>query len=184
MAGMVKSYRIPCRCSAVVLVGPGQAGGVVECPACGTSLDVPRLRDLEPYAVAVTSAAERSPRRGSGWFILGAAVAILSAGTAVAVSRYAASVAAELPDEATIRAGVGRADSKTIYEVSKMMRQAGVDRGPLPGEIHAQQTAASTDRITSFLWITAAGGGLLAAAGLMLGLIPPSSTQSAGGASR
>jgi hypothetical protein len=184
MAGMVKGYRIPCRCSAAVLVGPGQAGGVVECPACGTSLDVPRLRDLEPYAVAVKATAERSPRRGSGWFILGAAVAILSAGTAVAVNRYAASVAAELPDEATIRAGVGRADSKTIYEVSKMMRQAGVDRGPLPEEIHAQQTAASTDRITRFLWILAAGGGLMAAAGLVLGLTAPSSAESAGGAPR
>lgn len=177
MSGVVKSYRIPCQCSAQVLVGPGQAGGVVDCAACGSPVDVPRLRDLEPYALVEGPSVEYRPRRGRGWLILGAAVAILSAGTAIAVNRYGASVAARLPDEAMIREGVGQVDSKTIYDVSKMMRRARVDRGPLPEEVHAQQTAASTDRIARFLWTVAAGAGLLAAAGLVLGLTAPSSAN-------
>ena len=67
------------------------------------------------------------------------------------VARLSLGIAERLPDEPTIRAGVGQADTKTIYEVWKMMRRAEVDRGPLPDELHAQRTAMSTERIARFL---------------------------------
>jgi len=168
----VKTYRIPCTCSAAAVVGAGQAGGMVECPACGAKLPVPRLRDLEPFALAPAAAAATRPRRGRPLLLLGLAILAGSMATAIAAQRYAAAVAERLPDEPTIRAGVGQADTKTIYEVWKMMRRAGVDRGPLPDELHAQRTATSTERIARFLWAAAAGGGVLAAIGASLSLMP------------
>lgn len=163
-------YRIPCGCSAAASVGAGQAGGLVTCPGCGTPLQVPRLRDLGPYAEPAAGPSATRPSRGRGLLLTGLALALGSAAAAVAVERYAAAVVERLPDEPTIRAGVGQADTKTIYEVWKMMRQAGVNRGPLPDEIHAQRTAASTERIAWLLWTAAAGGAGLAAAGFALGL--------------
>lgn len=102
--------------------------------------------------------------------LAGLAILAGSMATAIAAQRYAAAVAERLPDEPTIRAGVGQADTKTIYEVWKMMRRAEVDRGPLPDELHAQRTAMSTERIARFLWVAAAGGGALAAIGAGLSL--------------
>lgn len=167
----VQRYRIPCDCSAAAVVGAGQAGGVVACPGCGSSLAVPRLRDLGPYAEAAPGPVVPRSRRGRGLLLTGLAIAVGSAVTALAVERYAAAVVERLPDEPTIRTGVGQADTKTIYEVWKMMRQAGVNRGPLPDEIHAQRTAVSTERIARLLWITAAGGTALALVGLSRGLL-------------
>jgi hypothetical protein len=167
----VQRYRIPCSCSAAAVVGAGQAGGVVSCPGCGGSLPVPRLRDLGPYAEAGPAPAGPRSRRGRGLLLTGLAIVVGSAATALAVERYAAAVVERLPDEPTIRTGVGQADTKTIYEVWKMMRQAGVNRGPLPDEIHAQRTAVSTERIARLLWITAAGGAALALVGLGRGLL-------------
>lgn len=167
----MKTYRIPCTCSAAAVVGAGQAGGTVECPACGATLAVPRLRDLEPFALAAAVTPATRPRRGRPLLLLGLVILAGSMATAFAAQRYAVAVAERLPDEPTIRFGVGQADAKTIYEVWKMMRRAGVDRGPLPDELRAQQTAMSTERIARFLWVAAAAGGVIAAIGGTLGVL-------------
>lgn len=165
----MKRYHLTCRCSQTVDVGPGQAGGVVVCPDCGVELAVPRLRDLDRFAVASSSPPARASRPGLPLLLAGAAVAVAAALTAIGVGRYGAAVVDRLPDEATIRAGVSRADTETIYEVWKMMLQAGVNRGPLPDELHAQQTVASTDRIAGALWVVAAAGAVVALAGMVRG---------------
>jgi hypothetical protein len=170
----VKNYRIPCRCSATIVVGPGQAGGTVACPACGAPVAVPRLRDLDQFAQAgeVPAVHRRAGLGASGrtLLLLGLVTTVLSALTALGVTRYASALVARLPDESMIRAGVNQADTQTIYEVWKMMRRADVDRGPLPDELHAQRTTASTERIARFLWVLAAGGAVAAIAGVLLGL--------------
>ena len=53
-------HRLPCSCSAEVVVTAGQAGGSVECPRCGRVLSVPKLRDqggLRPCHAGVTAPA-------------------------------------------------------------------------------------------------------------------------------
>jgi len=42
----MKTYLLPCVCSADIPVGVGQAGGRVTCPACARDVDVPKLRLL------------------------------------------------------------------------------------------------------------------------------------------
>lgn len=180
----MKTYRIPCTCSAAAVVGAGQAGGVVDCPGCGAKLPIPRLRDLEAFAVAGATPPATRARRGRPLVLLGLAILAGSIATAIAAQRYAATVAERLPDEPTIRAGVGQADTKTIYEVWKMMRRAEVDRGPLPDEFHALRTAASTERIARFLWAAAAVGGVLAAIGAALGRLNGPGPTDAGKDSR
>ena len=177
MPSTAKTYRIPCGCSAAVVVGPGQAGGKVDCPACGAVIDVPRLRDLEPWVVAAESVPTSAPRRGRVLLIVGCGIALLAGATALAVTRYAQSVADRLPDEPTIRGGVAQADPETIYQVWKMMRYAGVDRGPLPDEIHVLRTATTTDSFATVLWTAAVFGGLVAASGLVLRFAAPSAAS-------
>ena len=42
----MKTYLLTCVCDAEVPVGAAQAGGRTSCPACGHTLEVPKLRDL------------------------------------------------------------------------------------------------------------------------------------------
>jgi hypothetical protein len=168
MSPAAKRYRVPCRCSAEVVVGPGQAGGRVACPSCGGAIDVPRLRDLEVFAVAVSPTASRGWRACHGWLLLAAAVAA-TAGAAAAVSGAGGMAAAfRLPDAEAIRAAVDSADPATIYKAWQAMRFSGVDRGALPEELRLQRLAGVAVGISRMLWAIATLAGLVAAAAAIL----------------
>ncbi|QDT70441.1 hypothetical protein MalM25_33890 [Planctomycetes bacterium MalM25] len=55
-------YLLPCPCGKPAPVSASQAGGVVTCPACGETLETPRLRDLVQLP---TEEAQTPPK--SGW---------------------------------------------------------------------------------------------------------------------
>lgn len=73
-------YLLPCPCGKTAPVSASQAGGVVTCPACGETLETPRLRDLVrlPTEEAEAPAASSwSPRQGvlTAGLLLAAALA-------------------------------------------------------------------------------------------------------------
>lgn len=157
-----KLYRVPCRCSADVVVGPGQAGGRVACPSCGAAIDVPRLRDLEAFAVAAAPTASRRWRACQGWLLLGATIAATAAAAASFIGMRGLAAASSLPDAAAIRAAIDSVDAVTIHQAWRAMRFSGVDRGALPEELRLQQLAGVAGSISRLLWAIAALGGLVA----------------------
>lgn len=163
MDSAVKLYRVPCRCSADVVVGPGRAGGRVACPACGAAIDVPRLRELEAFAVTSAPAAARRWRACQGWLLLGVTIAATAAAAALFVRMRGLADASSLPDEQAIRATVDSVDAATIHKAWRAMRFSGVDRGALPEELRLRQSAFVAGRISRLLWSIAALGGLVAA---------------------
>jgi hypothetical protein len=158
----VKLYRVPCRCSADVVVGPGQAGDRVACPACGAAITVPRLRELEAFAVSSAPAAARRWRACQGWLLLGATIAATAAAAALLVGLRGLAGAASLPDERAIRAAVDTVDAATVHKAWQVMRFSGVNRGALPEELRLQQSAEVAGRLGRLLWSIAALGGLVA----------------------
>ncbi|MFM8413291.1 MAG: hypothetical protein ACKOCX_01050 [Planctomycetota bacterium] len=167
MKPAAKRYRIPCRCSEEVLVGPGQAGGQVVCPACGAAVDVPRLRDLEPFATVDSGPAPKPWRACHAWLLAGTAVALVSAAAAMVVGTRALARPALLPDPAMIRTAVDAADPITIYKAWRALRVSGVDRGPLPEEARLQREVSVAARVGGMLWLVSAlGAAVAAAAGL------------------
>lgn len=164
MKTAAKRYRLACRCSKEVFVGPGQAGGQVVCPACGAGVDVPRLRDLEPFAAIDSVPAPRHWQARHAWLVAGTAVALLSAGAALLMGRQALTRRALLPDATMIRAAVDAADAMTIYKAWQAMRLSGVDRGPLPQEVRLQREVTMAAGVGGMLWIVSALGAAVAIA--------------------
>jgi len=162
-----KLYRLPCSCSAHVVVVPGQAGGRVACPACGGAIDVPRLRELEAFVVTSTPPAIRPWQACQGWFLLGVATAVTAAAAAVFVGSRGLTATARLPDADSIRAAVDSVDAGTIYRAWQAMRFSGVNRGASPDEVRLQQSAGVAGSVGRMLWAVAALGGLLAAIAAM-----------------
>lgn len=159
-------YRIPCRCSTEVLVGPGQAGGQVVCPACGAGVDVPRLRDLEPFAVIDPRAAPVSGRWRvcHAWLLAGTAAAVLAAAAATIIGARARARPALLPDASMIRAAIDATDAATIHKAWQAMKFSGVDRGTLPEEARLQRMAGMATRVGGLLWLVSAIGAAVAVA--------------------
>jgi hypothetical protein len=155
-------YRLPCRGTALVPIVPGQAGGRLACPACGAEIDVPRLRDLAPYAVADPQPATARWRSCQAWLLVASAVAATAVASALVVPRLVAPPRI-VPDSAAIRAAVNSVDGATIYKAWQAMRVSGIDRGTLPEELRIQQAAGSTRRIAVLLWTVATLAGVAAA---------------------
>jgi hypothetical protein len=167
MPGQTKTFRIPCRCSATVEVGPGHAGSQVRCSACNAQVDVPRLRELAAFAVAEPPQTQRGWQAGHGFLLVGSCVAALALVAAATVSRFDGGAAARLPDERLIRAVIEAADATTIHAAWQSMSQSGVDRGAMPDELQVQRAVGALSRIAAFLWglaavaaLAAMGGGL------------------------
>ncbi len=144
-------------------MGPGQAGGRMVCPGCGRAIDVPRLRDLEAFAVAVAPVASRSWRACQGWLLLAAAVAATSAAAAWFIGAGGLADASRIPDADSIRAAVDSADAATIHKAWLAMRFSGIDRGAFPEELRLQQLAGVASRVSRLLWAIAALAGMAAA---------------------
>jgi hypothetical protein len=137
-------------------------------PACGGAIDVPRLRDLEAFAVAVHPTASRGWRACHGWLLLAAAVAATAAAAAWLLGSGGIAAASRLPNADAIRAAVDAADAATIYKAWQAMRFSGVDRGALPEELRLQRLAGVALGISRMLWAIATLAGLVAAATAIL----------------
>lgn len=164
MKTAAKRYRIPCRCSTEILVGPGQAGGRVVCPACNAGIDVPRLRDLGPFATTDAAPAPPRWRSSHAWLFAGLAIALIAAAAAMFVGTQALASRALLPDATAIRTAVDATDPLTILKAWRAMRLSSVDRGALPHEVRLQRELAVAARVGGMLWIVSALGAAVATA--------------------
>ncbi|MFM7137468.1 MAG: hypothetical protein ACKO1M_10430 [Planctomycetota bacterium] len=187
MTTAAKRYRIECGCGAAMFVGPGNAGGQVICDRCRGALAVPRLRDLEPFAVAEPASPARRWRPAQGWLLAGTVVAALAGVAALLTPTLLGGGPPHLADEATIRAAIESVDAATIYQAWQAMRGSGVDRGTLPEELRLQQAAGAAGRIAAVLWAVAFAGAVVAAAGglgCLFGQRTPPAAHAAQGHSR
>jgi len=128
-----KIFLLPCECSASIEVVAGQAGGAVDCPACGRQTVVPKLRDMAALAVK----ADQSAVRQRTWSVAesvalgGAIVALLSwAGAAYTVWLPKAAFPAE-----AIRSDVDRSDDQRLYQALQDFAEASVNRMPMREEV-------------------------------------------------
>lgn len=166
MATVERVFLLPCPCSERVSVTAGQAGGRATCPACGRSIDVPRLRDLAAYAV-VPVAASGPPRSGlgRGLLVAGSALAAVAALVALALVPIGGLLFPQPPTPAEIRAAVAAAPMPQIYEGWQSMARSGVGRPPSQEELRLQQFAANSVTVGRLLWGVAGIGLAMALAG-------------------
>lgn len=158
----MKSFLLPCVCSHAIVIGTGQAGGTVACPACGRTVDVPKLRELG----ALEQAASGQSGAKDGWRV---AHACMLAGGATALLAWVAALLIGMPPRPLfsgdmIRANVANATDRQIYETWKSLAQSGVARPPLPEEKRLQQTVHFRRGVSRGLILI---GGLGAAVGLV-----------------
>ena len=160
----MKTFRLPCECSHVIMVTTGQAGGVVNCPACGREVTVPKLRDFGQ--LEVVEAAAGKPR--TGWRL---AHACMLAGGVTAVLAWVAAAVLSVSPQATItaetiRANVAAASDKQIFEAWKALSQSGVARPPLPEEKRLQQRSHFWEGVSRGLLAIGAVGAVVGLAGV------------------
>jgi hypothetical protein len=175
-------FRVPCRCSATVTILPGQAGSRQTCPACGSTIEVPRLRDLAPFAIEDERPSGPRWRPAHAWLFVGGLVAVAAAIAAALVGSFDGGASVRLPDEQVIRRVIEASDAATIHAAWRSLRQSSVDRGAMPAELLVQRAAGSAGRIAMLLWAVAALAGLAALAGA--GAAIRSSTAPSPGTSR
>lgn len=162
-----RSYLVPCTCSARVAVTAGQAGGRIACPACGASIDVPRLRDLGQYqAAAATSGRHHSVWDASrGLLFAGAAIALVAAVAAASVARIGGGMFPQPPTDDMIRVAVRAAPIVDVHTAWQSIAVSGVQRPPTEDEIRIGQFARTALGISRVLWVVAGVGAAVAGYG-------------------
>jgi len=178
MATAERTFLLPCTCSAIVSVTAGQAGGRTACAACGSEIDVPRLRDLAAYAVDQPRGTV-VPRSGlgRGLVVAGCAVAI---GAAVLASSLVPIGGLFFPQPTTvakIRAAVSAAPPADVHLAWQSMARSGVARPATQEELRLQQFAAHAAGVAKLLWGVSGIGLVMAVAGAAIA----ASGRSAGG---
>lgn len=158
----MKAYLLTCGCSAVLTVGPGQAGAEVICPRCNAPMAVPRLGDLArlPSADAATIPA-RAWSAAHGCLLGGVLVAVLAA----AVAAYLGSAPPPVTDEPAIRANVASLTNAEAYRAWQYLAKVGVWRPSLADEERMVQRAKAARSVAGVLWIVTAIGAAAAIAG-------------------
>lgn len=181
MPGTTRIFRVPCRCSATVPVGLGQAGADVTCPACGAIVSVPRLRELSALEQVESVTNEWVWQARHAWLFVGSALAAVAAVTAGILSQFDGGASQRLPQEAVIRTAIDSADVVTVYKAWLAVKQSGVDRGAIADEIFVQQAARSVGGVAMLLWGVAVVGAVIA---IIAGIACLRRTPGIGGASR
>ncbi len=174
MPGATRTFRIPCRCSAAVPVGLGQAGTETTCPSCGAIVAVPRLRELAAFEVQAAHPAVARWHAGHAWMLVGGFMAATAALAAGLLSRADGGASQRLPHEQVIRAAVDAADPVVIHKAWLAVKRSGVDRGAVAEEILVRQAADSVGRVALLFWAVAAIGGMAAIAGCIVSLLKSS----------
>lgn len=168
MAKAERSYLVPCECSARTPVSAGQAGGRIVCQGCGRSLDVPRLRDLAPFAVeTVASTGVDRPAPGRGMLVGGTVVAILAAAVAATLVPVGGSFFPQPPRPEVIRSAIAAAPLSDIQLAWQSLAATGVHRPPTAEERRLEQFATHASGVTVLLWGVAAIAAAVAMAGFV-----------------
>ncbi len=165
MPGATRTFRVPCHCSATVLVGLGQAGTEAVCPSCGATITVPRLRELATFEVAEAARTETAWSAGHAWLLVGLVIAAVASLAAGILSQFDGGASQRLPDERLIRAAVESADAATVHKAWIAVKRSGVDRGAIAEESLVQRAANTASRVALLMWTVAAGGALAAIGG-------------------
>ena len=168
MASAQKTFLLPCTCSHEIEIVSGQAGGTTACPACGSRIDVPKLRDFSGLR---TKAAEEDPR-GRRW---GTAHAVAVAGAALAALAWGgAAVVGSLPKAAfsadVIRADIHAENDLVLYKALGDMAETSVARMPMREEFELQRRARFAFGMSRAL-VTLGSLGAVMAAGAGLALL-------------
>jgi hypothetical protein len=160
----MKKFLLRCECAADIAVGAGQSGGRATCPACGRSVAVPKLRELERLRELVPDTVAARPRWSPAH-----AVALL--GTVVAVVAWAAAMimTGSTPrgavDLDAYRAAVNAASDSQVYAAWKRGTYDSVQRPPTRDEEKLQQTFRFAGGISRTLQIIGGLGALTALVG-------------------
>jgi hypothetical protein len=159
------SYRLGCRCGAAVEIGPGLAGGQVDCPGCGDSLEVPSLRELSRLPRAAPAA-----RPKTTW-TLGHALAAGGAVTALlswAVAGFLVLVSPATPSSEMIRRAVRSAPLEDLLKAREFFSTSGVDRGITLEEARVQLFNTRRRGVAIALGTLGGVGAAVALGGLVL----------------
>ncbi|MEI7782172.1 MAG: hypothetical protein WCJ18_09645 [Planctomycetota bacterium] len=158
----MKIFLLPCPCTADIPVSAGLAGGRVNCPACGRTVDVPKLRELGQLRTQELAPVVRT--RWSG------AHAVLLAGAALAAISWVASLLV-VPrtdsgvDPAAIRAVVQAASDQDVYRVWKQgLSRSSVQRPPTDEEQKLLRISRFSGGVSRGLQMLGTLGALAAAA--------------------
>jgi hypothetical protein len=161
----MKTYLVPCECSASIPVTAGQAGGPVRCPACGVERAIPRLGSLAPYEVQPTvAAATRRPwSAGHACGLAGLALALATGTGALAIDLSLRRAAAA--EHAQIRSAVSAAPADEIVATWWMIAARGLSPMPDPATAAAMRRARALSMASRLLWVGAGAGIVLALGG-------------------
>lgn len=157
----MKKYLLRCECSADITVGPGQAGGRIACPACGRSVEVPKLREMERLRelapVGVAARSRWGPFHAVA--LVGAVVAIIAWTAAMITSRSSPPGAVDLD---AFRAAVQAADDARVYAAWKRGTYDIVQRAPTRDEEKLVQVSRFTAGLSRTLQLLGGLGALTA----------------------
>lgn len=162
-------YLLPCSCSCRIAVTPGQAGGVVHCPACSAAVAVPRLGELGRLE---RDAGPANARAAGGWrtahacALAGVILAVLAGGTAVWLGRSRGGLATV--EERAFLAAAESATADQIHGSWLDLEARGIDRPPLAAERRRQAYADSLGGLEVVAWIVAAAAAAVAAAAIIV----------------
>jgi len=179
----MSSFLLRCDCGADIAVTTAQAGGSADCPSCGRSAAVPRLRDLSalPRGGAATS---RRPAARRPWTLFHT---LLLVGALVGLGCWMVSMSFRPPEMEwvagdKIRSSVMQASVDEVYTMFRTrLVPAGADRPPTAEEMRMRDRADFYGSIRDGLRIAAAVGAAAAALG-GIGLLAGLGGRKAGGA--
>jgi hypothetical protein len=162
MSGQKKTFLLPCAgCAHEIEVVTGQAGGQVECSACGRPNDVPKFRDLAQLPVkADVAAGQKHWGLPQAVALAGVACAALSWGTAA----WVGAVPKAALDANQIRANIEAGDDAALYQSLQDYARAPAERVPLNGEVALQRQTQFAQRMSRTLYAFGGLGALTAAA--------------------
>jgi DNA-directed RNA polymerase subunit RPC12/RpoP len=162
MSGQKKTFLLPCAgCAHEIEVVTGQAGGQVECPACGRRNDVPKFRDLAQLPVKADVAAGQThwglPQAVA---LAGVACAALSWATAA----WVGAVPKAALDANQIRANIEAGGDAALYQSLQDYARVPVDRPPFVIEVALQRQSLFAQAMSRTLYAIGGLGVLIAAA--------------------
>ena len=162
----MKTYLLPCVCSADIPVGVGQAGGRVTCPVCARDVDVPKLRLLGNLRAMAPAVQPVETRWGvaHGLTLCGVVLALLAWTAALLIGSPTRAVV----DATSIRSAVDAVSDAEIYQAWQMLARSEVSRPPTADEHNLLRLTRFVGGITSALRLA---GGMGAVAAIVGGLL-------------
>jgi len=160
---MSPKYALRCTCSNAIPVQVPQAGGTVACEACGTVLEVPKLRELRKLDEIQT--AETRPRgTWSGLqgalFVSGLLALVIAAGASYYTFDYRQIFEVTPPDPSAIQITDDMKDISLVdsWQLWKQFENLKIDSRPIPFHVFARTQVQRLDRWLSVFGVLAVAG--------------------------